>query len=67
ALCGVAAAVAGRGWRSSRRYEKTPAASEPGPAVAGEQPAQSAREAAQRRRVDQMDAWDELSRGNDPT
>ena len=48
-------------------YEKTPAASEPGPAAAGEQPAQSAREAAQRRRVDQMDAWDELSRGNDPT
>ena len=67
ALCGVAAAVAGRGWRSSRRYEKTPAASEPGSAAAGEQPARSAREAAQRRRVDQMDAWDELSRGNDPT
>ena len=66
-LCGVTAAVAGRGWHSARRYETAPAAPGPGLTPGGEHPAASAREAAQRRRVDQMDAWDELSRGNDPT
>lgn len=53
---GVVALVAGRGWTQTRRYD-APAA-EPAP------------DAAQDRRggtVDRMDAWDELSRGEDPT
>ncbi|WP_295018156.1 Trp biosynthesis-associated membrane protein [uncultured Micrococcus sp.] len=49
--------MAGRGWAQSRRYE-APSAEPVGDAV------------AQDRRpgtVDRMDAWDELSRGEDPT
>ena len=54
---GVLTLVAGRGWAQSRRYE-APSAEPVGDAV------------AQDRRpgtVDRMDAWDELSRGEDPT
>ena len=54
---GVLTLVSGRGWAQSRRYE-APSAEPVGDAV------------AQDRRpgtVDRMDAWDELSRGEDPT
>lgn len=54
---GVLALVVGRGWAQSRRYE----ASSVGPTG----PAST--QARGRGPVDRMDAWDELSRGEDPT
>lgn len=54
---GVLALVAGRGWARSRRYE-APSAEPVGDAVV---------EDRRRGTVDRMDAWDELSRGEDPT
>ncbi|MDO5633853.1 MAG: Trp biosynthesis-associated membrane protein [Micrococcus sp.] len=54
ALAALAALVLGRGWTTSRRYD-SPAA--PATATA----------AAPAEHLDEMDAWDELSRGQDPT
>lgn len=67
ALCGVAAALSGRGWSTARRYEKAAAAGGTGSGPEAPRAGASRRSEAERRRVDQMDAWDELSRGNDPT
>lgn len=51
AVCGVWALVAGRSWRTARRYERSGA--ERGP---GESP-----------RGDDIDSWDALTEGRDPT
>ncbi|MDI3330962.1 MAG: Trp biosynthesis-associated membrane protein [Micrococcus sp.] len=67
AACGIAVLVAGRGWRDSRRYDtratasgaSTAANAAPGPAAGGA--------GAGAGPVDEIDAWDDLSRGEDPT
>jgi uncharacterized membrane protein (TIGR02234 family) len=66
AACGIAVLVAGRGWRDNRRYDTratgtgttTTAATAGTGTVAG--PGTGGP-------VDEIDAWDELSRGEDPT
>ncbi|WP_309079932.1 Trp biosynthesis-associated membrane protein [Zhihengliuella sp.] len=58
-LVGVALAVAGRRWKVGRRYAR-PAAGEPA-ARRGEGVADT------RARLDEIDGWDRLSRGDDPT
>ena len=54
-LCAVWLLIAGRGWRAARRYEKTPG--------------HTASEAPVKRdsNADEIDSWDSLSRGEDPT
>lgn len=54
-LCAVWLLIAGRGWRAARRYEKTPG--------------QTASETPVKRdsNADEIDSWDSLSRGEDPT
>ncbi|MFI7482727.1 Trp biosynthesis-associated membrane protein [Kocuria sp. M1R5S2] len=51
-LCGVRALVAGRSWTTARRYERTGTESSPG---------------APARRGDEIDSWDALTEGRDPT
>jgi len=51
AACGVWALVAGRSWTAARRYEASGAAPAPGEA----------------RRGDEIDSWDALTEGRDPT
>jgi uncharacterized membrane protein (TIGR02234 family) len=51
-LCAVWLLVAGRGWRTARRYEKS----------AGRN-----RSAKTDANADEIDSWDSLSRGEDPT
>lgn len=58
ALTGAAALASARSWRSARRYEA--AAGTPAGTPAGATAAPAAT-------VDEMDAWDDLSRGHDPT
>lgn len=57
-LCGLAVLVFGRGWSVSRRHE-SPAAAGTASSTA---PGPDAQEG-----LDEIDAWDELSRGQDPT
>ncbi|QCU79405.1 hypothetical protein E7744_08140 [Citricoccus sp. SGAir0253] len=61
ALCGLAVLALGRGWRSSRRHD---AASRP---AAGATAAGAAGAGTGAGTVDEIDAWDELTRGEDPT
>lgn len=61
AACGIAVLVLGRGWRANRRYD-TATAGSAGTAGAGTTGAGAAGN-----RIDEIDAWDELSRGEDPT
>ncbi|MEV4901297.1 Trp biosynthesis-associated membrane protein [Citricoccus sp. NPDC055426] len=75
--CGLAVAVLGRGWTTSRRHESpvTSGAAGAGGAggaagVAGGSTAVStsaAGTAEDGAELDEIDAWDELSRGQDPT
>jgi uncharacterized membrane protein (TIGR02234 family) len=73
AACGIAVLVAGRGWRDNRRYDTRATASGTsattgtvtGPATtagpgAGAGPGATGP-------VDEIDAWDDLTRGEDPT
>lgn len=55
AVLGVATLVVGPRWAATRRFESPATADEP------------AASAPPSRHVDRMDAWDELSRGEDPT
>nr|WP_231713292.1 Trp biosynthesis-associated membrane protein [Arthrobacter sp. zg-Y769] len=72
ALAGIWLALAGRHWSTSRRYAPT---AEPGDAAAeadgtgtGTGPdARSPRDAAAGPPVDEIDSWDRLTRGEDPT
>ena len=64
AACGVVVLVAGRGWRENRRYDQRAATGTGGTAASG---AAGAPETAGSGPVDEIDAWDELTRGEDPT
>lgn len=59
ALLGLATLVAGRRWTATRRFEAPAAGEDAAPAPAPESDRTGT--------VDRMDAWDELSRGEDPT
>lgn len=70
-LCGLAVAVLGRGWTTSRRHESPVTAGAAGSAgavggsaVVSTPAAGTAEDGAE---LDEIDAWDELSRGQDPT
>ncbi|MGM7667224.1 Trp biosynthesis-associated membrane protein [Microbacterium sp. A93] len=79
-LCGLTILVLGRGWATSRRHESPVAAGAVGlptapgvstapaggPAAAGTEPG-SAGGGEDDTDLDEIDAWDELSRGQDPT
>jgi hypothetical protein len=82
ALAGVVLFVAGRGWKGSRKYAPAPAASgtaassntgPSGTAASGTagpdagSPTKSAGQAPDSERLDEIDGWDSLSRGEDPT
>lgn len=64
AACGVVVLVAGRGWRENRRYDRRAAAGAAGTGASG---AVGAPETPGSGPVDEIDAWDELTRGEDPT
>lgn len=66
AACGIAVLVLGRGWRANRRYD-TATAGSAATAATGAGPAGTDPAAAAENRIDEIDAWDELSRGEDPT
>jgi uncharacterized membrane protein (TIGR02234 family) len=68
ALCGVAVLLFGRGWTTTRRYD-TAAAGRAGTAAGTARPAdgQDTGPAGDTGPVDEIDAWDDLSRGQDPT
>jgi uncharacterized membrane protein (TIGR02234 family) len=63
AACGIAVLLAGRGWRDNRRYD-APAAAADGTATAT---AGADTGAGATGPIDEIDAWDDLSRGEDPT
>lgn len=69
-LCGLAVLVLGRGWSVSRRHE-SPAATGSATAAATGSAAGTASTTASgpdaQEGLDEIDAWDELSRGQDPT
>lgn len=64
AACGIAVLVLGRGWRANRRYDTATAGSA---GTAGTAGAGTTGAGAAGNRIDEIDAWDELSRGEDPT
>lgn len=67
-LCGLAVLLFGRRWTTSRRYEAAPAAGT-ATGTTGATGTASAAEStpADGEDLDEIDAWDELSRGQDPT
>lgn len=69
AACGIAVLVAGRGWRENRRYD-TRATGAGAPATAATAAGTGAGDGTgpgAAGPVDEIDAWDELTRGEDPT
>lgn len=63
--CGIAVLVTGRGWRDNRRYDTSTATA---PATSATSSAATAGTgAAASGPVDEIDAWDDLTRGEDPT
>jgi uncharacterized membrane protein (TIGR02234 family) len=69
AACGIAVLVVGRGWRDNRRYDTRAAASgasATAASTAGPDAGAGAGSGAPGP-VDEIDAWDELTRGEDPT
>lgn len=75
-LCGLAVLVLGRGWVTSRRHESPVAAAGTASATTGAGAgvgaaaggaAGTAAGASPGAELDEIDAWDELSRGQDPT
>ncbi|WP_422936452.1 Trp biosynthesis-associated membrane protein [Sinomonas sp. P47F7] len=63
ALCGVLALVASRRWPTRTKYDAGSRASRRGGAGSADSGADSESAA----RVDQIDGWDQLTRGDDPT
>lgn len=57
-IVAVLLAIAGRGWAASKKYARSDSAAQAGGAAAGEKP---------EGKLDQIDGWDSLSRGEDPT
>lgn len=72
AACGAVVLVSGRGWRENRRYDQRAAGATAG-ITAGATARTSGADAsgatgdAGSGPVDEIDAWDELTRGEDPT
>lgn len=67
-LCGLGVAVLGRGWTTSRRHESPVTAGAAGAAGGSTAVSTSAAGTAEDgAELDEIDAWDELSRGQDPT
>ncbi|WP_313817418.1 Trp biosynthesis-associated membrane protein [Citricoccus sp.] len=68
-LCGLAVLLFGRRWTTSRRYEAAPAAGTATGTATGATGTASTAESApvDGEDLDEIDAWDELSRGQDPT
>lgn len=69
-LCGLAVLVLGRGWTTSRRHESpvaAAAANATSVTATGPGPHVTERDGQRDEELDEIDAWDELSRGQDPT
>lgn len=69
ALSGVWLAVAGRGWKSSRRYAAAPAPAAAGTAAGSNAAAGTAEgnDDDGTAPIDDIDSWDRLTKGDDPT